>query len=252
LKLWLIADDVPGTGTTDFTVWTDHRGGAFPQISRSGGINVERVANALNGHKIVRSTAALSYPRFDATTFCKGHMRNVASGMIIAVWKPIASAAGTVASLFHFSVNTNVNTDRFNMSARQNTDDRIGVYRRTDGESANITNPAASRRAGSWGIYGTLVNFSAGSGLLIDNGTDITSSYTSTTGNTSDTDSLEVSLFSLLTTQTSSGDMEMAELLTVTPAPSLSDRQKTEGYLAWKYALQGLLPAGHPYKSAAP
>lgn len=33
---------------------------------------------------------------------------------------------------------------------------------------------------------------------------------------------------------------------------SLSDTQKSEGYLAWKYSLASLLPAGHPYKSAAP
>tara|TARA_B100000282_G_scaffold74423_1_gene50988 strand:- start:16923 stop:18425 length:1503 start_codon:yes stop_codon:yes gene_type:complete len=29
-------------------------------------------------------------------------------------------------------------------------------------------------------------------------------------------------------------------------------RQKTEGYLAWKYSLQGNLPSDHPYKSAPP
>jgi hypothetical protein len=30
------------------------------------------------------------------------------------------------------------------------------------------------------------------------------------------------------------------------------NRQKMEGYLAWKWGLQGNLPAGHPYKSAPP
>jgi hypothetical protein len=33
---------------------------------------------------------------------------------------------------------------------------------------------------------------------------------------------------------------------------STSDRQKLEGYAAWKYNLQSLLPIGHPYKSAPP
>jgi hypothetical protein len=32
----------------------------------------------------------------------------------------------------------------------------------------------------------------------------------------------------------------------------LDTRQKLEGYSAWKWGLQGLLPAGHPYKAAAP
>ena len=31
-----------------------------------------------------------------------------------------------------------------------------------------------------------------------------------------------------------------------------TNRQLTEGYLAWKWGLQAGLPAGHPYKSAAP
>jgi hypothetical protein len=31
-----------------------------------------------------------------------------------------------------------------------------------------------------------------------------------------------------------------------------SDRQLVEGYLAWKWGLQGSLPGGHPYKSVAP
>lgn len=33
---------------------------------------------------------------------------------------------------------------------------------------------------------------------------------------------------------------------------SASDRQKIEGYLAWKWGLVSLLPGGHPYKTAPP
>ena len=33
---------------------------------------------------------------------------------------------------------------------------------------------------------------------------------------------------------------------------STNDRQKVEGYLAWKWGIQASLPSGHPYKSAAP
>lgn len=31
-----------------------------------------------------------------------------------------------------------------------------------------------------------------------------------------------------------------------------TNREKTEGYLAWKWGLQASLPSGHPYKNAAP
>jgi hypothetical protein len=42
------------------------------------------------------------------------------------------------------------------------------------------------------------------------------------------------------------------EVLVYSQALSVSDRQKIEGYLAWKWGLQGSLPANHPYKSAPP
>jgi hypothetical protein len=42
------------------------------------------------------------------------------------------------------------------------------------------------------------------------------------------------------------------EIIAYNTVPSLANRQLIEGYLAWKWGLQGSLPAGHPYKSAAP
>jgi hypothetical protein len=44
----------------------------------------------------------------------------------------------------------------------------------------------------------------------------------------------------------------MGDIIIVSNFMSLSDTQKSEGYLAWKYSLASLLPSGHPYKSAAP
>jgi hypothetical protein len=44
----------------------------------------------------------------------------------------------------------------------------------------------------------------------------------------------------------------IGEILLYTTALSDADRQKVEGYLAWKWGLQSSLPANHPYKSAPP
>jgi hypothetical protein len=44
----------------------------------------------------------------------------------------------------------------------------------------------------------------------------------------------------------------IAEVVICNAILSSSDRQKVEGYLAWKYGLEGNLPAGHDHKSAAP
>ena len=44
----------------------------------------------------------------------------------------------------------------------------------------------------------------------------------------------------------------IGEVIAFNSKLSTADRQKTEGYLAWKWGTEGSLPAGHPYKSAAP
>lgn len=45
---------------------------------------------------------------------------------------------------------------------------------------------------------------------------------------------------------------DIAEIVLVDAQDSTADRQKMEGYLAWKWGTQGSLPLGHPYKNAAP
>ena len=47
-------------------------------------------------------------------------------------------------------------------------------------------------------------------------------------------------------------DGYIAEVVIADTALSTEDRQKLEGYLAWKWGLEGNLPSGHPYKSAPP
>ena len=44
----------------------------------------------------------------------------------------------------------------------------------------------------------------------------------------------------------------ISEMILVPTKLSDADRQKIEGYLAWKWGLEANLPSGHPYKSAAP
>jgi len=50
---------------------------------------------------------------------------------------------------------------------------------------------------------------------------------------------------------------QMAEFFTVADVPGtggtdITDFEKAEGYLAWKWGLEGNLPSDHPYKNSAP
>jgi hypothetical protein len=44
----------------------------------------------------------------------------------------------------------------------------------------------------------------------------------------------------------------LGDILKMNSVATLSQQQKIEGFEAWKYGLQALLPAGHPYKARAP
>jgi len=47
-------------------------------------------------------------------------------------------------------------------------------------------------------------------------------------------------------------DGNIGEILVFDSALSDANRQKVEGYLAWKWGMEGDLPSGHPYKSSPP
>jgi hypothetical protein len=51
---------------------------------------------------------------------------------------------------------------------------------------------------------------------------------------------------------TNYAEMTAAEIVLVPTTLSTTDRQKLEGYLAWKWGLQANLPVGHPYKNNPP
>jgi hypothetical protein len=47
-------------------------------------------------------------------------------------------------------------------------------------------------------------------------------------------------------------NMVMHEFLCFSTYLNTADRQRIEGYLAWKWGMQSRLPTGHPYRSARP
>jgi hypothetical protein len=51
---------------------------------------------------------------------------------------------------------------------------------------------------------------------------------------------------------TAAFDGNISEVILYNTALNTTQRQTVEGYLAWKWGLQASLPAGHPFKTAAP
>jgi len=102
----------------------------------------------------------------------------------------------------------------------------------------------------NWSAVG-IVSPSATSGTEIfdTNGQSTTVSYTSRYGGDA-FDRRDIGADFARGTGYLKGDI--AEIVVMTSALSEKDRQLMIGYLAWKWGLQGNLPAGHPYKSNAP
>ena len=70
-----------------------------------------------------------------------------------------------------------------------------------------------------------------------------------TPGTTSDTNSRRASFGSGLVTNIFNTSGQLAEMVVAT---AMSDIEKIEGYIAHKWGLASLLPAGHPYKEQRP
>ena len=142
---------------------------------------------------------------------------------------------GTLYSSNFFSQNT--------LYVHSNT--LLNFFRRVAGSGATSLSTALS--AGAF-IGGSSVNFTNGVHTVARNGTV----NTGTGGPTGTQDSTAVNLY--IGNDNYPGDAfitgTISECLLYTSNLTISQRQQIEGYLAWKWGLQGSLPANHPFKNS--
>lgn len=131
----------------------------------------------------------------------------------------------------------------FNTSSRW----RVGG-RRTDAGSF-AENTAVTAASGSWVIVVAEYNYASATLAVRVNGAQQSSAAFLDAGTTSNTDSIQAAIGS-----NPAGDQFYFDggLADIVVAPSLAHTEKIEGWLAHKRGLAGLLPSGHPYKSAPP
>lgn len=121
---------------------------------------------------------------------------------------------------------------------------------RNSADSATISAQSTGDVAdGAARLLGAVFDPPSGDVDLFINGTlDGTTSATSSNG--ASTVSLAIGSYSSVnSTLGFTGDI--AEVV-IWNSASVSDRENVEGYLAWKWGLEGNLPSGHPYENAAP
>lgn len=180
--------------------------------------------------------------------------RNKAAGWVMQVLRKRGTDAGGVNRVSFYAPNDSAATrlqlavgltsgaNRVSMSAKRLDADPTAVL------TGGLT-------SGGWSIVIAMMDWSAGAARLYVDG-DLAASNPALTssGLTSDTPGYNASISIASTVGgTSFADIDVACVLAGSGVlPAAADRERLEGWAAWELGLQGILPASHPYKSAAP
>jgi hypothetical protein len=235
--LWLDAADGSTITVDSSTVqtWNDKSGQAN-HASRLGIATAPTVLNAeLNGKNVLdfadRYLQGASFSHSQISIFA---VRQFSNPTGLGTTKSVMFDDGDDLS---FGSSAGARFDNFSGTAR------LGV------RSGFVT---AASTSTAWHIQEGVYNGS--NRILYIDGTQIASD--AATGDTSPT----ATKFTIARFQTSSAgaldssdsDMKLAELVLIAGGATTDQRQKIEGYLAHKWALQSQLPVAHPYKDDPP
>jgi len=138
-------------------------------------------------------------------------------------------------------------------SGNANAIDIFGGY--GNDKRATLTNIAQSGASAPWQVLSwtigsahTVSAWSNGNAAaMTDTGGEVAYSVSLGSGSTGDFGGIGGNPWSSNFVNTN-----VAEIIVYDRPLSAAERQSVEGYLAWKWGLQGSLPSSHPYKSAAP
>lgn len=241
LSLWLDANDASTITLNGSTVsqWDDKSGNGYNVSNANASTQPDYLTTGFNGKPTLQVTGG---DFLDGGTTALG--RNV-GGITCAIVglhpagqtfasnanEVFISAAGNVGSTTRFATSPNATSgataDRYAIAGRRLDSDGFASVSSTTDSLANRGNPwiRVAQRAYSDGVanhwtYGTQDMTNATFG-------------TQTAGNTSDTDSLRLSIF------VGAGAMpngsQLSEIVLTESTMTNDDRQKLEGYLAWKW-----------------
>ena len=190
-----------------------------------------------------------------------GLFQNV-GGATIAIVVKYATGTYTANLLPAFvSIGTNTSMARFSLAASVTADSsRLGILgRRNDADTLASLFTATTRSTLAGLSYPSLQigsgNFSSAIANNFTNGTqDLTDAAFLTAGNTQNSVPLNASLFGVTgsTNNFLPAGCQLFEVLMFNSTLSTTDRQKLEGYFAWKWGTVAGLPSGHPFKNSPP
>jgi hypothetical protein len=250
-QLWLDAADATtitiGTGVAQ---WNDKSGNARHVVQATSAKQPTHGVATLDSKPVVNFDG--SNDTLVGTAALAGLLQNVAAATIYIVRSHDTSGSGFPVML---GVAGNVVSGSNARAAFYLSPTEAGHERqwgqRLDADTGQSQLTGAQPGAGMWGIAALAYEYSVAQISCFKNGTQtLAPTAFQTAGNTSNTAPAAITIGSW-PDETLTMDGSIAEVV-ITHTVDATERQKIEGYLAWKWGLESLLPGGHPYKTAPP
>lgn len=250
LITWLDADDLSTItlSGSDVSDWNDKSGSANHVTQATSARRPTRVANSQNGRAALDfmwTTSGAANRKF----MQRGNTYTNVTGSALSVFATARPTSNwdTFARLVGFSTSSTSNdfntTQSISAMLRQSTNSIMYSF-----YNAAATNTVAVA-AGSWYTFGMIVNGTSHTFRL--DGTSTTSTLASTPNFNINTITIGHNAGEAGTAAVAWNSL-VGEIVVCNTNLSTSNRDKIEGYLAWKWGLAGSLAAGHAYKNFPP
>lgn len=248
LRGWWIADNGANSIVGGFLAAVADNSGNSNVLNPFGsgsGNYATLVSAAPNGRTVWRGDAV---SRRAAWTAADGSVTQDAAGVTMAFVHSTNPAAGSADQTIIKAPISGVSSARSMIGRGSYAPNAVYAGgRRLDSDSYDGANDNTDYGT-SWLVIVAVLDYANATLDLSVNGTVTTDAAFQTPGNTTN---LATALY-VGHNGSNAGNAfgDYAEGVIYKAALGTSDRQKLEGYLAWKWGLEGALPPGHPYKAA--
>lgn len=236
-SLWLDSSDTQTTvlSGANVTRWNDKSGSGFNAFSPAGSNPTLRSAG-LNGLNTITFNGTSQFFTFSNANALDFNLNDF--------------AIFSVAELILNNTTKNIISKNYPSFpqwrlAMENNQVQSVIFNIVVGQSISFVTPSAG-----WGVVSGMTYRNSGNVLFINGTPSITGSIIGG----SLTNGVSASIGAGFTSGTYSRfwNGDMAEILVFDSSLTQFQRQQVEGYLAWKWGLQGSLPASHPFRNAPP
>ena len=232
LTAWYKADSISGSDGDGVSSWEDSSGNGNDSSQGVAARQPTLQTNELNGQSVVR---------FDGSNdiISEGDIADLDVGTGDIWMACLFKSADNSAAQFLFEKGGN----QFGLVATS-----VGILQARMGGNTNVPQQSSGNWSRTEFVMVTASRVSSTcNGFL--NGSDMTTTGTTNSGSINNSNFFDIGAGSV-GGQPTNGDI--AEILVGGATLTTANREKIEGYLAWKYGLQANLPSDHPYRFSKP